>query len=151
MNRPSSTIRNTLVAIGVAAAVIPAAVSDAKPRTDKPPKAQTVTYVFKGTFDGGAVDVTKGNKHVKRAGLVGTEVAFDFTSARVKVADTNGDGTRNLADVADGDKVVVKARLARKAPGDGPFAARQLVDQTHPKKAGSDESKSKKTKKTKTS
>jgi len=139
MNQHSSKIRNVLVAIGVAAAVIPAAVSDAKTPKEKPPKAHAVTYVFKGTFNAGAVTVTKGNNHVRRAGLVGTEVAFDFTEARIKVADTNGDGTRNLADVADGDKVVVKARLARKTPGAGPFAARQLVDQTHAAKADDDD------------
>ena len=134
MSRPSQKVRNVLVAVGVAAAVIPAAVSDAKtlerPEA-KTPKTHAVTYVFKGTYSAGMVTVTKGNQHVKRAGLVGTEVAFDFSETRVKVADTNGDGTRDLADVSDGDKVVVKARLPRKAPGSGPFAARKLVDQTH--------------------
>jgi len=166
MSRPSQKIRNVLVAVGVAAAVIPAAVSDAK--TPESPEAKThkthaVTYVFKGTFSAGMVTVTKGNKHVKRAGLVGTEVAFDFSETRVKVADTNGDGTRELADVSDGDKVVVKARLPRKAPGSGPFAARKLVDQTHVANARDDDEdadeasepktdkKSKKTKKAKKS
>ena len=134
MSPPSQKIRNGLVAVGVAAAVIPAAVSDAKTPDSpaaKTPKAHAVTYVFKGTFSAGKVTVTKGNKHVKRAGLVGTAVAFDFSEARVKVADTNGDGTRDLADVSDGDNVVVKARLPRMAPGAGPFDARKLVDQTH--------------------
>jgi len=134
MSRPSQKIRNVLIAVGVAAAVIPAAVSDAKtperPEA-KTPKTHAVTYIFKGTYSGGMVTVTKGNKHVKRAGLVGTEVAFNFSETRVKVADTNGDGTRDLTDVSDGDRVVVKARLPRKAPGSGPFAARKLVDQTH--------------------
>ena len=138
MNPPSSKIRNVLVAVGVAAAVIPAAVSDAKTNKVKAPKthkAHAVNYVFKGTFSAGKLTVVRGNKHVRRAGLVGTEVSFDFSSTRVKVADANGDGTRDMADVANGDKVVVTARLARRTPGAGPFAARRLVDQTHVSKA----------------
>ncbi len=90
-----------------------------------------VTYVFKGTYAGaGSVDVDHGNAHVKKADLVGM-VSFDFTNARIVVADTNTDGTANADDVASGDRVVVKARLSRKDPGDQPYVAKQLVDQTH--------------------
>jgi hypothetical protein len=92
-----------------------------------------VSYVFKGTYAGnGAVDVTKGNAHVKKAELVGTTVSFDLSSARIVVADVNASGTGDLEDVAPTDKVLVKARLPRKDPGSQPFAAKQLVDQTHP-------------------
>jgi hypothetical protein len=91
-----------------------------------------VTYVFKGTYAGaGSVDVDHGNAHVKKASLVDTTVSFDLADARIVVADTNTDGTANADDVATGDRVVVKARLPRKEPGDQPYAAKQLVDQTH--------------------
>jgi hypothetical protein len=98
-----------------------------------------VTYVFKGTYNGSgaytatsSVHVNRGNHFVKRQGLVGQDVSFDLTNAKVVVADTNGDGSRDLADVNVGDKVVVKARLRKKDPGDQPFNGRQLVDQSHP-------------------
>lgn len=91
-----------------------------------------VTYVFKGTYAGaGSVDVDHGNAHVKKAELVGTSVTFDLADARIVVADSNADGTANADDVASGDRVVVKARLSRKDPGDQPYVAKQLVDQTH--------------------
>lgn len=92
-----------------------------------------VTYVFKGSYAGsGSVDVNHGNAHVKKANLVGTTVSFDLTNAAVVVSDTNADGSKTLDDVQSGDQVVVKARLPRKDPGDQPYSARQLVDQTHP-------------------
>ncbi len=92
-----------------------------------------VSYVFKGTYvDTTTVDVTKGNKHVRNAGLVDTAVGFDFSAAKISVGDTNGDGASDLADVAAGDKVVVKVKAPKGDPGAQPFAARQLVDQTHP-------------------
>ena len=37
------------------------------------------------------------------------------------------------ADLLEGDKVVVQAKLPRTDPGEAPFAARKVVDQTHPK------------------
>ncbi len=122
--------------IGLAAA--PAALA-AKP--DNPggehhqsgPHGKAVSYVFKGAYAGsGSVAVDHGNAHVKKAHLVGTTVSFDLTNATVVVGDTNGDGSKTLDDVASGDRVVVKARLPRKDPGDQPYAAKQLVDQTHP-------------------
>jgi len=95
--------------------------------------AKGVAYVFKGTYAGaGSVDVDHGNAHVRKADLVGTTVSFDLTNAKLVVADTNADGSVTAEDVTAGDRVVVKARLPRKDPGDQPYAARQLVDQTHP-------------------
>jgi hypothetical protein len=93
---------------------------------------QGVTYVFKGAYvDATTVDVAKGNHHVTAAGLTGP-VTFDFSAAKVSVGDVNGDGSADLGDVAAGDKVVVKVKAPRNDPGDQPFAARQLVDQTNP-------------------
>ena len=93
----------------------------------------TVSYIFKGTWTAadGTVKVTGGNHHVRKAGFVGQSVQFDLTNTRFVVADTNGDASHNLADLKDGDKVLVQARLPRKDPGDPPFAARKLIDQTH--------------------
>ena len=92
-----------------------------------------VTYVFKGTYTGaGSVDVDHGNAHARKADLVGGSVSFDLSAAKLVVADTVPDGVLTADDVVAGDRVVVKARLPRKDPGDQPYAARQLVDQTHP-------------------
>ena len=97
-------------------------------------KIHTVTWVFKGTWTAadGTVKVTSGNSRVRKGGFVGKNVEFDLTNARLVVADTNKDGSRTLADLADGDKVLVQARLPRKDPGDAPYKARKLVDRTHP-------------------
>ena len=123
-----------------AAALLTAPLAAAKPPEGNPghghgngsgPKG--VAYVFKGTFvNATTVDVTSGNKHVRNAGLVVPAVQFDFSAAKVSVGDVNGDGAADLADVAAGDKVVVKVKAPRNDPGAQPFAARQLVDQTHP-------------------
>jgi hypothetical protein len=94
------------------------------------PKA--VMYVFKGSYTGnGAVAVNHGNGHVKHAGLVDTTVQFDLSSAKLTVADTNGDGTVDANDITTGDKVLVQARLPKSDPGAQPFAAKHLVDQTN--------------------
>jgi hypothetical protein len=103
-------------------------------------KAKKVMFVFKGTFVApGTVEVLSGNAHVRKGGFVGQEVTFDFASAKVVVADTNADQKADLADVGDGDRVLVRARVARGtkyvAPAEGEaaeaIAARKLVDKTH--------------------
>ena len=139
-------IRRALLAVGVTILIVPAAVSEGHERQGAPDHvlqrkaekerkhgAKKVAYVFKGTFSlaDASVTVAKGNKHVRRAGLVGRTVAFDLSAARIVVSDANADGKRDAADLQDGDKVVVKARLPRSEPGAGPFAAQKLVDQTH--------------------
>lgn len=94
-------------------------------------KVHNVTYVFKGTWNAdGSVTVNHGNSHVRKAQLIGQNVTFDFTSARIVVRDTNADGSRTTDDLKPGDKVVVKARLPRKDPGSQPFKAKMLVDQS---------------------
>jgi hypothetical protein len=126
-------VRSAVALLGVAALALPAAAA-AKGRPDNPghghghANGHRVMYVFRGTWSGGAVEVTGGNRHVRRAGLVGQSLEFDLASARLVVRDVNADGARDLSDVSDGDRVVVQARLPKGDPGDGPFAARKLVD-----------------------
>ena len=109
-----------------------------KSKGKKGKHAKKVTYVFKGTFTApGTVAVTSGNAHVRKGGFVGQAVTFDLAAAKIVVADANGDGERNLADVKDGDKVLVQARVAKRtkyaAPAEGETAAalvaRKLIDQ----------------------
>jgi hypothetical protein len=125
-------VRNTVLMLAVFLIVLPAALSDGHERHAQKPDRE-VAYVFKGAFHAAdaTVSVVQGNRHVRRAGLIGQDVAFDLSAARVRVADVNGDGVRNAADLQDGDTVVIKARLPRRTPGSAPFAARKVVDQSH--------------------
>jgi hypothetical protein len=131
--------RNLIAALGVASLAIPSA-AIAKPAESHghghgggQAKVQEVAYVFKGIYAGeGKVEVKAGNSRVRRDSLTGTTVSFDLAGARIVVADTNGDGQRNLEDVMSGDKVLVKATLPKGDPGTQPFAAGRLVDQAHP-------------------
>ena len=59
---------------------------------------------------------------------------FDLSTAKLRVADVNGDGQVTLDDVASGDRVQVKARLGRKDAGAKPFDAGKLIDKSHPAK-----------------
>ena len=112
-----------------------------KPAKVHAKKTKKVNFVFKGTFTApGTIEVLSGNAHARKGGFVGEAITFDLTSAKVVVADTNGDGTLDVTDVKDGDSVLVQARIARgtkfAAPADGEvaetFSARKLVDQTNP-------------------
>ena len=124
----------------LAVAATPAAFAKGKPEDpgskgkghSKPAKAKNV--VLKGVVvsvdaTSGAVTVTvnKATKHGRF--LKGTDAAF--TATKVNVADTNGDGAATTADLVAGDKVVIQAKLASDATA--PYAARKIVDQTHPK------------------
>lgn len=102
-------------------------------------KSKAKMFVFKGTWNDASstVVVTGGNGRVKKAGHVGTEVAFDFAAAKVNVADTNGDGVLSADDFVDGDALVVQAKLSPDAAA--PFVARKAIDQTHPKADDSEE------------
>lgn len=123
---------------GAAALLVPAAVS-AKGKPEDPGskgkgKSKPATFVFKGTWNDAdsTVAVTAGNAKVRKGDFRGTDVSFDFAAAKVKVADTNGDGVANADDFVDGDKLVIQAKLPRNSSGPGPYAARKAVDQTHP-------------------
>jgi hypothetical protein len=57
-----------------------------------------------------------------------TDVTFTVAAVKkINVADTNGDGKRDLADVKAGDPVLVQARISKDSTQ--PFAARKLNDQ----------------------
>jgi hypothetical protein len=133
--------KTSLIALGIGALAIPAAaVADPGHGHGHGPGGNhghghnpTVMYVFKGSYDGGGVvTVNHGNGHVKKAGLVGQDVTFDLSAASLDVADTNADGSITVDDVVTGDNVLVQARLPKQDPGDQPFAAKHLVDQTNP-------------------
>jgi hypothetical protein len=103
-------------------------------------KAKKVMFVFRGEFTApGTVEVKSGNAHVRKGGYVGESVAFDLADAKVVVADTNADGKADVADVKDGDIVLVQARIAKRTeyamPAEGEAAAaivaRKLVDRTN--------------------
>jgi hypothetical protein len=128
----SRTTRRAAAVIGAAALLLPsAALAKPKPKPAKPVK--TANYIVKGVWNAdGTVTVSGGNARVRKGGLIGKTLTFTLAGAKLRVADTNGDGAVDPTDVLPGDKVVVQARLPRTEPGEGPFAARKLVDQTHP-------------------
>lgn len=137
-----------LVAAVTAAALAAPAVAVAQPGkgAEKPAKVdrkktKKVTFIFKGTFTApGTIQVLAGNAHARKGGFVGQTITVDLASAKLVVADTNADGTLDLTDVKDGDRVLVQARIAKgttfAAPTEGETAetipARKLVDQTNP-------------------
>jgi hypothetical protein len=132
MNRHT---RRAAALAGAAALLIPsAALAKGKPEV-KPAhgKSKPASYVFKGVWNGdGTVTVSAGNARVRKGELVGKTIEYIVTDAKLRVADNVADGVITAADLLPGDKVVVKARLPRTDPGTGPFAARMVVDQTHP-------------------
>ena len=133
-------LRHTIIAAALALASVSPAVAasgnghgQSHGKANGKSKVHNVTYVFKGTWNAATgLTVKRGNAHVRKAGLIGEDVQFDLSGAKLVVADTDGVPGLTAADVKDGDRVVIKARLPRKDPGSQPFAARMLVDQTHP-------------------
>ena len=112
-----------LVAAVTAAALAVPATAVAQPGkgrgAEKPAKVgkktQNVTFVFKGTFTApGTIEVLAGNAHARKGGFVGEAITVDLASAKLVVADTNGDGTVDVADVKDGDRVLVQARMLKR-------------------------------------
>ncbi len=94
---------------------------------------RTANVIVKGTVasvDGSVVtvDVLRADHHGRA--LRGQQVQLDVAAARVFVRDVNADGTRDLGDVAAGDRVLAQLRVPRGAALDltQPFAARRLLD-----------------------
>ena len=75
--------------------------------------------------------MTSGNSHTRRAGLIRDDVEFDFSRARLVVADTDGDRQIDVDDLVAGDKLTIQLKLPRTL-GAGPYAARKVVDRTNP-------------------
>jgi len=127
--------------LGAAILAAPAAAAGDPGHGNSRNAGKKVTFVFKGTFTApGTVEVRSGNAHVRKGGFVGQKITFDLTTARVVAADRNGDHKVDLADVGDGDAVLIHARIAKgtkyTAPAEGEAAgalvARRLIDRTHP-------------------
>lgn len=161
MHRKLTTILTALAvaAVPVAAqASAPSGAGEGKGRTDrpaaterpagkKPKKNPRVAYRAKGVVK--AVDVaantitiTVGDKpgSTNRAARAwrGTDVTFDVSAAKLTVKDVNGDGSKDLADVAVGDLAKVMAKLPKRL-GEGdvqPFKAKK-VNVKHPEPAPS--------------
>ena len=102
---------------------------------------RTVQFVLRGTLTApGTVHVTAGNAHARRGGFVGQDISIDLSTARIAVADVNGDGKADAADVQTGDAVLVKVRLPRRTTyaswteshAGAALKVRQLVDIAHP-------------------
>jgi hypothetical protein len=143
--------RRPLVALGVLAAMaLPAAAAHGKAgqhgrgaehgqagkhgnRPDKPTKQRHRALNLKGTVTAvgdGTLDVlVKGANHHGCA-LRGQTVTVDVSAARIVVRDVNGDGARDLADVAVGDRVLVQSRIAKGETPDPaqPLVAKRVVD-----------------------
>ncbi len=127
------TTTRLAAALGALALVVPGVVQADKGGNGKGHgKTKSAQYNVKGTYAGdGVVSVAKASGHARKAGWKGTDVAFDFSTAKIRVADTNGDAVSDLADVQVGDRVRVKARLPKRDPGAGPYVAQRLVDKTN--------------------
>jgi hypothetical protein len=155
-----SRLTRPLVTLGVIAAIgIPVADAAAKghdghgkkpaagenhskgPKKPKKPKMRALNV--KGTVAAvgdGTIDVlVKGANHHGKA-LRGQTVTVDVSNARIVVRDVNGDGERNLADVAAGDRVLVQSRIAKGSAPDPaqPLVAKRVVDKGPPHVDGDD-------------
>jgi hypothetical protein len=125
---PSS---RTLLAATAALAVLalPAA-AGAKPKHEHATgkgDGHKVSLLLRGTYSGGELQVTGGNRATKRAGLVGQAVTLDLAGAKLRVPDRNGDGARDAEDLQDGDRVVAQVRVARGDVASGTLTVRKLV------------------------
>jgi len=134
--------RNLVAVIAIVALALPAAAiakhGESHGKAKGKGKTHKVAYVFKGFYAGdSSVDVKRGNSRVRKGGYIGSTVEFNLTDARIVVADTNGDGKKDLDDVETGDWVLVKTRLPRNDAGSQPFDAKRLIDKSHyPKRTG---------------
>lgn len=150
-NRLGKLLLVSLAALSIASVGVASAKPDSNPgrghgaqegkgQNGKGPEKKGQQYTFHGTYAGTeglaagqiSIVVSKGNRWVKRSGLIGQTVVFDVSSARIKVADVNTDGTADLADVTVGDAVMIQARLPRTLPLTQPLNAWKLVDKTNP-------------------
>ena len=127
--------RTTLTAFAAAALLVPVGASADSDRSKsgkakKEHVAKAKNAEFKGevvSVDAATgtvtVKVLKASKHGRA--FKGQDVAFTTAGVKkIKVADTNADGKRDLLDVKPGDRAHVGARIAKDAAA--PFAARKF-------------------------
>jgi hypothetical protein len=118
----------------------PAPPAPTPPSSPTPPTPPASTYwAFDGTVasvnpGAGTVVVTIGQVYGAPSSYVGEQQQFTVTSStRYKVADVNGDGAHNLADVSVGDSVGVYVLAPDPAPAAGsPLAAIEVSDFAKP-------------------
>jgi hypothetical protein len=84
--------------------------------SSKAKKPKTANYIFTGLVTAVAdgkvsVAVAAGNSRGRR--YKGQTLTFDLANSRLRVHDVNHDGSRDLADVAVGDRVLVQAKLSK--------------------------------------
>jgi hypothetical protein len=136
-----SKLQRTILAAGaVAALAAPVAVAAPGKRAPKQRaeyRNPTVSYVVRGQVDGVevaaktvAVTVAKSNRHGRA--LAGKQLTLDLSAARLVVRDTNGDGSRDLNDVAALDSAKAHVRLPKRL---SPEAVQALADGTQTVKA----------------
>lgn len=79
------------------------------------------------------VAVTKANHGRRGRAHVGQTITFNVSGAGLEVRDVNGDGTRDLNDIAAGDAVEVRAELPRSGTIDltTPVVAQRLKDRSN--------------------
>ena len=126
------------IAAPTAATAAPGKSGDHKPASKEAAKAKGKgqskgkMYVFRGTFVSGdaaantvIVKVEKANGRAKK--FNGEEVTFSLAGLKkLHVADTNGDGKKDLADVKAGDRVQVQSKLTKLTEAAQPFAAKKF-------------------------
>ena len=147
----------TLVVLGTAAALAAPAVATAKQdgkgkghgpdraAVKGPKKPKTKTVILKGLVASVAdnvvtVDVKHGNSIGRR--LKDSQLMLDVEDAKLKVRDTNGDGQRNVSDVAAGDRFRAQVRIPRGSSIDPAVAlvTRKFIDVGPPEADDSDDS-----------
>jgi hypothetical protein len=141
MNQRIRIITIAALALAVAAPVAATADSgkgrttsaEAKAKPKKAKKAKKAKQAeFKGTVkavDAAAGTVTVTVEKASRWGRAykGTDVVFTLTGVKkIKVADTNADGKKDLADVKAGDRAHAGARIAKDADVTAPVAANKF-------------------------
>jgi hypothetical protein len=97
----------------------------------KTPKTRNV--IVKGTVasvDGTVVTIAVNRANHHGRAFAGQQVQLDVSAARLQVKDVNGDGTRDVNDMAAGDRVLAQLRVPRGVALDltQAFATRRLLD-----------------------
>jgi hypothetical protein len=89
-------------------------------------------FEFTGIYRGGGqVQVTESSPLALQHGLLGATTTLVCVDGAILVADLNGDGAGNLADVQPGDAVTVITEQPLANPLSSCYA-KALIDRTHP-------------------